>query len=100
MIILCHPIWRMSLRSHRDGSKRQNHRESRQQIHHVSLQWIAKWYVISKISCRSHLCHRIQCQTEDGKELARVCLIDYASGIVVYDKLVNPQKPVIDYLTR
>ncbi|KIJ60064.1 hypothetical protein HYDPIDRAFT_99502 [Hydnomerulius pinastri MD-312] len=40
------------------------------------------------------------CLTEDGKELTRVCMIDYASGIVVYDKLVKPPKPVIDYLTK
>ena len=38
--------------------------------------------------------------TEDGKELTCVCIIDYESGIVVYDKLVKPPKPVIDYLTR
>lgn len=41
-----------------------------------------------------------QCMTEEGKQLARVCLIDYASGIVVYDQLVKPGKPVVDYLTR
>ena len=41
-----------------------------------------------------------QCLTEDGKELTRVCMIDYGSGIVVYDKLVKPPKPVIDYLTK
>ena len=41
-----------------------------------------------------------QCLTEDGKQLARVCLIDYTSGIVVYDALVKPTKPVTDYLTR
>ncbi|KAI0766795.1 hypothetical protein BC629DRAFT_1292810 [Irpex lacteus] len=40
------------------------------------------------------------CQTEDGKQLARVCIIDYASGIVVFDKLVKPTKPITDYLTR
>ncbi|OSC98373.1 hypothetical protein PYCCODRAFT_1375441 [Trametes coccinea BRFM310] len=40
------------------------------------------------------------CMTEQGKQLARVCLIDYASGIVVYDQLVKPDKPVVDYLTR
>lgn len=38
--------------------------------------------------------------TEDGKELTRVCMIDYASGIVVYDQLVKPLKPIQDYLTR
>ncbi|KAF8554782.1 ribonuclease H-like protein [Imleria badia] len=40
------------------------------------------------------------CLTEDGKELTRVCIIDYESGIVVYDTLVKPPKPVIDYLTK
>ncbi|KAA1467017.1 hypothetical protein DENSPDRAFT_767734 [Dentipellis sp. KUC8613] len=40
------------------------------------------------------------CLTEDGKELARVCLIDFASGKVVYDQLVKPPKPITDYLTR
>ena len=29
-----------------------------------------------------------------------MCLIDYASGIVIYDQLVKPGKPVVDYLTR
>lgn len=40
------------------------------------------------------------CMTEDGKELTRVCIIEYESGIVVYDRLVKPLKPVTDYLTR
>ncbi|PIL26374.1 hypothetical protein GSI_12130 [Ganoderma sinense ZZ0214-1] len=40
------------------------------------------------------------CLTEDGKQLARVCMIDYTSGVVVYDQLVKPSKPVTDYLTR
>ncbi|KAF9232680.1 hypothetical protein BU15DRAFT_54755 [Melanogaster broomeanus] len=40
------------------------------------------------------------CLTEDGKELTRVCMIEYESGIVVYDKLVKPPKPIIDYLTK
>lgn len=38
--------------------------------------------------------------TADGKELARVCLVDFYSGIRVYDQLVKPAKPVTDYLTR
>ncbi|KAG6861476.1 hypothetical protein C0995_016255 [Termitomyces sp. Mi166 len=40
------------------------------------------------------------CMTEDGKELARVSIIDYYTQKVVYDQLVKPAKPVIDYLTR
>ncbi|KAH9856073.1 hypothetical protein C2E23DRAFT_809916 [Lenzites betulinus] len=40
------------------------------------------------------------CMTDDSKQLARVCLIDYTSGIVIYDQLVKPEKPVVDYLTR
>ncbi|KAH9922386.1 uncharacterized protein B0H18DRAFT_1018161 [Fomitopsis serialis] len=40
------------------------------------------------------------CVTEDGKELTRVCIIDYEADIVVYDQLVKPSKPIQDYLTR
>ncbi|EMD32735.1 hypothetical protein CERSUDRAFT_57931 [Gelatoporia subvermispora B] len=40
------------------------------------------------------------CLTEDGKELTRVCIIDYATGKVIYDQLVKPLKPIQDYLTR
>lgn len=40
------------------------------------------------------------CETEDGKVLARVCAIDYRTEKVVYDQLVLPDKPVIDYLTQ
>ncbi|KAI0032017.1 hypothetical protein K488DRAFT_50840 [Vararia minispora EC-137] len=40
------------------------------------------------------------CITEDGKELTRVCMIDYNTGRVVYDQLVKPAKPITDYLTR
>ena len=42
----------------------------------------------------------IKCVTEDGKELTRVCIIDFDSGIVVFDQLVKPSKPILDYLTR
>jgi RNA exonuclease 1 len=41
-----------------------------------------------------------QCLTEGGKELARVCLINYISGKVIYDQLVKPETPITDYLTR
>ncbi|KAG9124130.1 hypothetical protein FRC07_012728, partial [Ceratobasidium sp. 392] len=40
------------------------------------------------------------CETEDGKVLARVCAINYSTEEVVYDQLVQPDKPVIDYLTQ
>lgn len=38
--------------------------------------------------------------TEDGKELARVCVVDFNTGLVMYDQLVKPSKPITDYLTR
>ncbi|CAE6517816.1 unnamed protein product [Rhizoctonia solani] len=40
------------------------------------------------------------CETEDGKVLARVCAVDFRSDKVVYDQLVLPDKPIIDYLTQ
>ncbi|TFK64826.1 ribonuclease H [Pluteus cervinus] len=40
------------------------------------------------------------CLTEDGKELTRVCVIDFHTSKVVYDQLVKPPKPITDYLTR
>ncbi|EJC98240.1 uncharacterized protein FOMMEDRAFT_143323 [Fomitiporia mediterranea MF3/22] len=40
------------------------------------------------------------CLTEDGKELTRVCAIDFRTGKVLLDKLVKPPKPIFDYLTR
>ncbi|EIN06988.1 ribonuclease H [Punctularia strigosozonata HHB-11173 SS5] len=40
------------------------------------------------------------CLTDDGKQLARVCIINYATNKVEYDQLVKPEKPVVDYLTR
>lgn len=39
------------------------------------------------------------CLTEKGHELTRVCLIGY-NGTVVYDVLVKPKNPIIDYLTK
>ncbi|TDL16847.1 hypothetical protein BD410DRAFT_901803 [Rickenella mellea] len=40
------------------------------------------------------------CQTENGKELARVCMIDFDTDLVVLDQLVKPSAPIVDYLTR
>ncbi len=37
-------------------------------------------------------------KTEFGMELARVSIVD-AYGRVIYDRLVRPSHPVIDYLT-
>ena len=40
-----------------------------------------------------------QCLTEDGSELARVSVVNQ-KGEPVYDSLVKPKKPILDYLTR
>ncbi|KAL1750700.1 hypothetical protein FB107DRAFT_223404 [Schizophyllum commune] len=40
------------------------------------------------------------CLTEDGQELARVCMIDFTTDKVMYDRLVKPAKPILDYLTK
>jgi len=40
------------------------------------------------------------CLTEDGSELARLSLVDQSSGQTVFDRLVKPRKPILDYLTR
>ncbi|SGY70184.1 BQ5605_C004g03117 [Microbotryum silenes-dioicae] len=39
------------------------------------------------------------CLTEDGSELTRVSVVDM-QGKSVYDSLVKPDKPILDYLTR
>ncbi|TNY23327.1 ribonuclease H [Rhodotorula diobovata] len=39
------------------------------------------------------------CLTEDGSELTRLSVVDLA-GKRIYDKLVKPDKPIVDYLTR
>ncbi|KAK3818894.1 MAG: hypothetical protein J3Q66DRAFT_282055 [Benniella sp.] len=39
------------------------------------------------------------CRTEDGPELTRVSLIDH-NGKNIYDELVMPNKPILDYLTQ
>ncbi|BGP19018.1 hypothetical protein JCM10213_009273 [Rhodosporidiobolus nylandii] len=39
------------------------------------------------------------CLTADGSELTRLSVVDF-SGKRIYDKLVKPQKPILDYLTR
>lgn len=39
-------------------------------------------------------------QTDEGKELARVCVVDYWTREVVYDQLVKPARPILDYLTQ
>lgn len=41
-----------------------------------------------------------QCLTEEGKELTRVCVINYWTGKVEFDHLVKPPRPVLDYLTQ
>jgi RNA exonuclease 1 len=37
--------------------------------------------------------------TEDGSELTRVSVVD-STGKRIYDSLVKPDKPILDYLTR
>ncbi|KAF9080629.1 hypothetical protein BGX23_001878 [Mortierella sp. AD031] len=39
------------------------------------------------------------CRTEAGQELTRVTLID-ESGATIYDELVMPETPILDYLTQ
>ena len=51
-------------------------------------------------STHSLLDEIFQCLTGDEKVLARVCLINYISGKVIYDQLVKPEQPITDYLTR
>jgi RNA exonuclease 1 len=42
----------------------------------------------------------VQIVTQVGQELARVSVIDFQSGVNVYDKLVKPAHPVLDYRTQ
>ncbi|GAA5822345.1 hypothetical protein JCM3770_000527 [Rhodotorula araucariae] len=39
------------------------------------------------------------CLTKDGSELTRLSVVDL-EGKRIYDKLVKPDKPIVDYLTR
>ena len=41
-----------------------------------------------------------QCITTVGKELTHICIIDYATSEKLYDELVLPSAPIVDYLTR
>jgi RNA exonuclease 1 len=41
-----------------------------------------------------------QVLTADGQQLARVSIIDYHTGLVVLDELVQPASPVTDYRTQ
>jgi hypothetical protein len=38
------------------------------------------------------------CLTEQGSEITRVTLVDF-QGNTLYDELVKPENPIIDYLT-
>ena len=38
------------------------------------------------------------CKTEQGSEITRVTLVDF-QGNTLYDELVKPENPIIDYLT-
>ncbi|CAD6570359.1 MAG: hypothetical protein TREMPRED_005740 [Tremellales sp. Tagirdzhanova-0007] len=51
------------------------------------------FYPVLAIDCEMVL-------SEDGQELARVSVIDYQSGVNVFDELVKPPKPVTDYRTQ
>jgi RNA exonuclease 1 len=38
--------------------------------------------------------------TDNGRELARIAVVDYWTDEIVYDELVKPRGEVLDYLTE
>ncbi|KAG8822435.1 hypothetical protein FRC19_006014 [Serendipita sp. 401] len=40
------------------------------------------------------------CITTTGRELTHICIVDYKTGDKLYDQLVLPSAPIVDYLTR
>ena len=58
------------------------------------------WFHFPSLTFENWCLINKKCVTENGKELTRVCVIDFDSGIVVFDQLVKPSKPILDYLTR
>lgn len=70
-------------------------RKADQKIYAIDCEMVSALFVLDELLSLGG-----QCVTEDGKELTRVCLIDFTSGIVIYDQLVKPSKPILDYLTR
>ena len=102
--ILYHPTWQTSLTSQTVGQRHPSpslnpscSSHTRNNARGYTL-LTARWSTV--ISLLRALLNPTQCLTEDGKELTQVCVIDYESGIVVYDRLVKPPKPVIGCLPK
>ena len=102
--ILYHPTWQTSSTSQTVGQRHPSPSLNPSCSSHARnnargyTPLTARWSTV--ISLLRALLNPTQCLTEDGKELTQVCVIDYESGIVVYDRLVKPPKPVIGCLPK
>ncbi|KAG8836333.1 hypothetical protein FRC17_005619 [Serendipita sp. 399] len=69
------------------------------------IQLDESWLQIPMCAEDTHECQTLaldceMCITSAGKELAHICVVDYKTGAKLYDQLVQPSAPIVDYLTR